>query len=169
MMCCVRTNARTPRPTSLRKSAAGGRRPLLVRLVLCAFAGLPASGCALSFPLAGFTADQTATGSIGRSDALLFKALDQEDWRRAKAAMAVALDPQGNGASVAWDNPKSGAHGRFVAAANPVAKADAICRDFKANMVPAAANDREIVGSACRDPGGDWTVRQAAERKAEAS
>lgn len=139
---------------------------MLVRLVLCTLVGLPASGCALSFPLAGFMSDQTATGSVGRSDALLFKALDQEDWRRAKAALAVALDPQGNGASVAWANPTSGAHGSFVAAANPVARADAICRDFRASMVPAAANDREIVGSACRDGGGDWTVRQATERNA---
>lgn len=168
-MCCVRTIPRTAAPNPLSPRASGDLRPLLVRLALCAFAGLPASGCALSFPLAGFTADQTATGAIDRSDALLFKALDQEDWRRAKAAMAIALDPQGNGAGVAWDNPRSGAHGSFVAAANPVAKADSICRDFKASMVPAAANNREIVGSACREPDGDWTVRQAAERKAGAS
>ena len=164
-MCCVGNTARTTAPHPLTRPSAG-MQLLLVRVVLCAFVALPASGCALSFPLAGFTTDQTATGSIGRSDALLFKALDQEDWRRAKAAMAVALDPQGNGASVAWDNPTSGAHGRFVAIANPVARADAVCRDFKASMVPAASSDREVVGSACRDPGGDWTVRQASERNA---
>ena len=31
--------------------------------------------------------------------------MDAEDWRRAKSALDTALDPQGNGASVAWDNP----------------------------------------------------------------
>ncbi len=77
--------------------------------------------------------------------------------------MAVALDPQGNGASVAWENPASGARGSFVASAAPVARADAICRAFRAHMVPEASAGREIDGSACRNTDGDWAVKQAAE------
>ena len=136
---------------------------MAARLLICALAALPASGCALSFPMSGFMVDNTATGSIPRPEALLFKTLDQEDARRARAAMAVALDPQGNGASVAWDNPRSGAKGTFVAATAPVAKADAICRDFRARVAPTPAEEREVRGSACRDGDGQWSVREAAD------
>ncbi|WP_245572734.1 RT0821/Lpp0805 family surface protein [Lichenihabitans psoromatis] len=110
-------------------------------------------------------ADQSPTGSINRSTVVLSKELDGEDWRRAKAALAVALDPQGNGASVAWDNPRSGAKGSFIATAAPFSKNDKICRSFKAHVVPDPHADRHIEGSACRGPDGDWTVADAREEK----
>lgn len=113
----------------------------------------------------GFISDRTATGSIARPDALLFKALDQEDGRRAKAALAVALDPQGNGESVAWDNPQSGAKGSFVAVAPPFAKADKVCRAFEARVIADAGSERAVDGSACRDDGGDWAVAELREIK----
>ena len=122
-----------------------------------------ASACSLSFPMEGFIADPTATGSIARPDTLLFKALDQEDGRRAKAALAVALDPQGNGASVAWDNPQSGAKGTFVAVAPAFSRADKVCRAFRAHIVPDPHKEREVNGSACRDGGGEWAVADARE------
>ena len=162
-MCCVGISAKTVTATSGGSLARGAT----ARVLMCVILGLPASGCALSFPIAGFT-DDTATGSIAKPDALLFKALDQEDWRRAKAAMAVALDPQGNGASVAWDNPQSGAHGSFVAAAAPFPRQDAICRAFHAHVVPAPKSERDVSGSACRAPDGDWTVREAALKQVAA-
>ena len=58
----------------------------------------------------------------------------REDWRRAKSALDTALDPQGNGASVAWDNPTSGAKGSFLPLAQPYPKDDGICRPFAAHL-----------------------------------
>jgi surface antigen len=146
-------------------AVAAGRsdRPFL-RLILCAGLCVTACGCSVSMPMSGFVTDPMTTGSIARPDALLFKALDQEDGRRAKAALAVALDPQGNGASVAWSNPQSGAKGVFVASAPPVARDDLVCRDFKAHVMPDAKSDREVDGSACRDAGGEWRVAEAREK-----
>lgn len=130
---------------------------------MCIAAALPASGCSMSFPMAGFVSDPVVTGSTNKNDALLYKALDPEDWRRAKAALAVALDPQGNGASVGWDNPQSGARGSFAAAAGPIPANDLICRPFKAHMHPGPGAERELSGSACRGPDGEWLVRDASE------
>lgn len=124
-----------------------------------------ASACSLSFPMQGFVSDRTVTGSIARPDALLYKALDQEDGRRAKAALAVALDPQGNGESVAWDNPQSGAKGSFVAVAAPFAQADKVCRAFQAHVIADAGPERAVDGSACRDDGGEWSVADLRELK----
>ena len=130
---------------------------------MCGGGALAASGCSLSFPIAGFVSDPTATGSINRSSALLNRELDQEDWRRAKAALAVALDPQGSGASVIWSNPATGARGSFAAAAPPVAKADAVCRAFAAEVTAAKGTPRHVNGSACRGRDGDWAVAEARE------
>ena len=58
----------------------------------------PSTGaCSLSVPMASLKPDDLATGTIDRSAAMLSPALDREDWRRARAALAVTLDPQGNG------------------------------------------------------------------------
>ena len=128
--------------------------------------GLLASGCSLSFPIAGFVSDSTATGSVNRSAALLAKELDQEDWRRAKAALAVALDPQGNGSTVPWANPASGAKGSFAATAVPFPARDSVCRAFLAHVMPDSRTDRQVQGSACRESDGDWVVAEAKELKA---
>jgi surface antigen len=139
----------------------------LARLASCGAAGFLVTACSMSFPIAGFVADPTATGSIDRSAALMSRQLDQEDWRRAKAALAVALDPQGNGASVAWGNPRSGAKGSFVALAPPYTKADKVCRAFAAHIMPDAKSDRDLDGSACRGRDGEWVLADAKEiRKA---
>lgn len=145
-------------------AAAGCLERLLPRLILCAGLGVTAAGCSISMPMNGFVTDQMATGSIQRPDALLFKALDQEDDRRAKAALAVALDPQGNGASVAWSNPQSGAKGVFVASAPPFTRDSLVCRAFTAHVMPDAKSEREVDGSACRGEGGEWRVAEAREK-----
>jgi surface antigen len=130
---------------------------------MCCGVSLAASGCSLSFPMAGFVDDPIATGSIARTDALLFKALDQEDGRRARAALAVALDPQGNGASVAWSNPQSGAKGSFVATAVPFTEGSHVCRAFRADVEPDPRSAHAVEGSACRGAEGEWTVSDARE------
>lgn len=124
------------------------------------------AGCSLSFPIAGFKADDAPTGTIERSAAMLSPALDREDWRRAKAALSVALDPQGNGGGVNWLNPQSGAKGSFVALAPPFLDQDRICRTFDAEVSTAPRSGRRLSGSACRQGDGGWELRDARDAKA---
>jgi surface antigen len=124
---------------------------------------------ALSFALAGCSAiplpsfigsRQDVTGSINPANAIS-SAMDMEDWRRARGAMGLALDPQGNGEPVAWDNPKSGAKGVFtpVGPAKPVD--ERICRAFIAT-VGGALPPRALQGSACRSKDGEWAIGEVA-------
>ncbi len=140
-------------------------RRLLATMAVCICLGLPTGACSLSFPMPGFASDDSPTGSINKSAAALSPALDKEDWRRAKAALAVALDPQGNGANVAWDNPQSGAKGSFVALAPPFLEKDRICRAFKASVSAAPAGQRRLGGSACRSEDGAWVLAEVKEQK----
>jgi surface antigen len=84
--------------------------------------------------------------------------LDEEDWRRARAAMATALDPQGNGGHVRWDNADSGNKGSFAPVGNPFLIKDEICRSFVA-MVSLKEPDQWFQGSACRVTASEWTIK----------
>ncbi len=118
------------------------------------------AACSLSIPIAGFKAENEGpTGSIDRSAGMISPALDREDWRRAKAALAVALDPQGNGTGVLWQNTASGAKGSFAALAPPFLDHDRICRTFTAVVAPKAQPEHRIAGSACRESDGAWVLR----------
>lgn len=152
-----------PADDEIRSALSRRGRGGVLLLLMCGGAALLTSACSMSFPITGFMADRTPTGSIDGSAGLLTKELDQEDWRRAKAALGVALDPQGNGASVAWDNPRSGARGSFVAIAPPFSKADSICRAFQAHMAPSVRTEHVFAGSACRGPDGEWALADAKE------
>ena len=96
------------------------------------------------------------TGSI-RGVSPLSNSLDQEDWRRAKGAMGLALDPQGNGSAVSWENPQSRAKGSFTPVGEAKAVDDKICRAFIAELAGSLKNE-QLQGDACRDRGGDWTI-----------
>ena len=63
-------------------------------------------------PLLSPDAKEDKAGAVEKSS--LASLLDAEDWRRAKAALSTALDPQGNGSLVGWDNPDSGNKGRLI-------------------------------------------------------
>ena len=161
------------RPVDVRRARGGNNRarrdcgagvllPAALRAgALLLLAGLPA-GCSLSFPIEGIAADTAPTGSIDRTAAVLPPGLDREDLRRARAALAVALDPQGNGARVGWQNPQSGAHGAFAASAPPFADRDRVCRRFGGDITPAAGGEHRLSGSACRENDGSWQVRSDA-------
>jgi surface antigen len=113
------------------------------------------SGCATSLRVPSFSAE--VTGSIAAPASPLSPSLDPEDWRRAKGAMGLALDPQGNGAPVSWDNPQTGARGGFTPAGAAYARDDKICRAFTAEL-SGAASAAKLQGTACRDSSGDWTI-----------
>lgn len=107
--------------------------------------------------------DREPTGSIAKTSvpavSPLSHNLEAEDWRRARAALATALDPQGNGATVAWDNPQTGRKGTFIPVAAPFPDDGQVCRAFIAKID--GGESKEIIqGSACRVGGtDDWTVR----------
>jgi surface antigen len=153
------------------RSANIGRRDAFVpaglsRLALLGLVfGLPLGlgGCATAIPLPSFISREDITGSI-RPISPLSPSLDAEDWRRAKGAMGVALDPQGNGMPVAWDNPKSGAKGVFrpVGEAKPVD--DKVCRAFIADLA-GSVPDQSVQGTACRDKSGDWALGEVSPWK----
>lgn len=130
---------------------------LFARISFLAMGGALASAC--SMPVPGLSLDEGPTGAIKSPVTSPFSAeMDGEDWRRAKSALDTALDPQGNGAKVAWDNPQSGAKGAFIPLAQPYPKDDGICRAFTARIETKGRDARSLRSSACRRNGGDWIV-----------
>ncbi|QBR72755.1 hypothetical protein CU048_07845 [Beijerinckiaceae bacterium] len=115
----------------------------------------------MSFPISPLMSppsSEDTTGAIPKSP--LATLLDAEDWRRAKAALSTALDPQGNGALVTWENPDSGHKGSF----RPVGKAypseSGICRVFLAE-IDRKSDPKSIQGTACADKQGQWTIAES--------
>ena len=72
-------------------------------------------------------------------------------------ALAVALDPQGPGTQVSWDNPASTRKGTFTPTGAPFVKDDEICRDFSAHLSSPSAS--ALQGTACRPSGGEWAIK----------
>lgn len=97
------------------------------------------------------------TGSIDRPVRALAASLDAEDWRRAYAALGVALDPQGSGAPVNWDNPQSGMRGVFTPVGPAYPSDDKLCRAFLADIA-GRTQPQTLQGAGCREKSGDWIV-----------
>lgn len=143
---------------------------MLCLLLICAVAS---GGCSITLPY--FSADKAVlaepvatTASVApapnKAAALLSSELGPEDWRRASGAMALALDPQGNGAPVTWDNPESGLKGVFAPVSGPILRADEICRAFLSTTVLQHGTSK-LQGTACRPSGGDWLIKDIAPWK----
>lgn len=141
------------------------------RLIACALLCRSLAACAVATPFSEGV-DAQPTGSISapapQADASprLLAWLDDEDRRRALGAMAIALDPLGNGASVRWDNPMSKAHGQITPIGFAFPSKDLICRKFSARFDTAAVA-RVEEGSACRDKNAEWTIAELRPAKAE--
>ena len=149
----------------LEYSASGAPREGRARTVALGIAtGLLAgslAGCGISFSIGSLRGDDDRpTGSIAAPRAPaspLSPALNEEDWRRARSALAVALDPQGNGSAAGWDNPESGLKGTFTPVGGPLVKGERICRAFIASMVGVRGQDW-LQGQACRGSAPDWSI-----------
>lgn len=143
---------------------AAGRRGvrLAMRTALLALCGGWLAGCALTVPMGSAVTDDVPTGTIKPAEhpSPFSPGMDAEDWRRAKSALDTALDPQGNGASVSWANPASGARGSFVPLAQVYPKGDGICRSFAAHVAVRGGAETVLHSSACRVNSGDWVVGQ---------
>lgn len=141
-----------------------------MKMLAAGLIALSAGACSFSFGVVGLDEkdpEPQVTGSIAPKAPLALSAdLDEEDWRRAKAALAVALDPQGPGTQVSWDNPASSRKGAFTPTGAPFVKDDQICRSFSAHLSGATAST--LQGTACRPSGGDWAIREVKPIKAVA-
>jgi surface antigen len=143
----------------------------------CGFAAaLLVAGCSLTLPFeggrsGGLQSDGEITGSVTQRPlkaetlapgqvSLFSPKLDEEDWRRAKAALATALDPQGNGGQVRWDNADSGAKGSFAPIGNAFLAKNDICRAFIA-AVSVKEPELWFQGSACRITQTEWQIIDA--------
>lgn len=113
-------------------------------------------------PVSSAAADaELVTGSIApKAASPLSPRLDQEDWRRARAALATALDPQGNGGVVRWENGESGRKGSFAPVGNAYLVKDEICRSFVASLM-LDEPEQWLQGSACRVSPTEWTIKDA--------
>lgn len=103
--------------------------------------------------------EPVVTGSIAKRPASFGPDLGDEDWRRANAALGVALDPQGNGRPVKWDNPETGLRGSVNPTGLPYVADDLICRDFLASVI-GPENSRFVRGTGCKPSGGAWELRK---------
>jgi surface antigen len=140
-----------------------GRKPLIWAAQACILGALPAflAGCSMAFPISPLmspVAKEDAAGAVPKSS--LARLLDAEDWRRAKAALSTALDPQGNGSLVGWDNPDSGNKGSFTPVGKPFPLEAGICRVFLAE-VDRKGDEHAMQGTACSDKRGEWTIAEA--------
>lgn len=140
-----------------RPAGRRGRRRALRAFARRLFASPAGHGVAVAGR--GLSGDRLHSEIRGAGGLALSRKLDVEDWRRARAALATALDPQGNGSAVAWDNPQSGRRGSFIPVAAPYPADGQVCRAFIAKID--AVPDKEVVqGAACRVAGtDDWDVK----------
>lgn len=136
--------------------------------MLAILAPLACGGCSLGLvtfqaePEAGartLAPEPTATGSLGRRPTSFGPDLGEEDWRRAHAALGVALDPQGNGRPVRWDNPDSALRGSVNPTGLPYVADDEICRDFLASVI-GPDGSRFVRGTGCKPSGGAWALKR---------
>jgi surface antigen len=145
--------------------------PLARRLIGCALLCQGLSACAVATPFGG-DFDASPTGSISgpkakvADPAALPASMDEEDRRRALGALAIALDPQGNGATVRWDNPVSKAHGQVTPLGYAYPSKDVICRDFSA-LFDTRAGAQAAHGAACRDKSAQWAIAELRPAKAD--
>ncbi len=97
---------------------------------------------------------QSATGKPALADHL-----GPEDLRRANGALALALDPQGNGQPVTWENAESRSSGKFTPVGWPFLKDHEVCRAFQTSVI--TVTDRQTLrGVACRPSGGEWSISE---------
>lgn len=149
------------------KDLSGRARPVAGLSAAVMVAGLSlcmltaCGGPVLTFPGAAVEkrAEPESTGSIDRPPTRFGRGLDEEDWRRAHAALSVALDPQGNGQPVKWDNPATAAHGAISPAGLPYVAHDEVCRDFTASVVTKGGS-RSLRGTGCKPSGAGWLLKR---------
>lgn len=129
------------------------------------------SGCAVILPFDSLQPDLETTQSINPPSALLSHDLNEEDWRRAQSALSLAVDPQGSGQPVNWDNPASKKRGVFTPIGQFTLVENTICRKFISVLIDqtksqikhqakfAGHGESRHEGQACRVGPGEWVMK----------
>ena len=112
----------------------------------------------MSFPMASLMPGDDVTAS--NSTVPFGRMLDEEGRRRETAALATALDPQGDGATVKWDNGKSGDRGAITAVGKAYNADSKVCRAFVGELKQGDTT-RRLQGIACAVSAGEWKVTEA--------
>ncbi len=137
-------------------TTAGGVPPVLVAVLVLTVSLLTA--CSMSFPISPLLPAGTDEDGAGEPLPQPFVGiLADRDWRRAKAALITALDPQGNGSPAAWMNPLSGNKGSFAPEGNAYLSDAKTCRSFLAT-IERKDGAGSLEGTACRGNRGEWTI-----------
>ena len=139
------------------RSAPSRLQGFLLRATAVMAAATGLCGCSTAIPLPSFISQDDVVSSIRKPVSPLSNALDAEDWRRASGALSVALDPQGSGQPVRWDNPSTGVKGSFAPVGEAQAVDGRICRAFLSEL-GGAHPTQSLQGTGCREKSGDWTV-----------
>ena len=145
-----------------RHSAFGAdpQTPRVISRFVLLLASLQLAACSIAMPAShgdDLHVGAEATGSIRKPAPDLARGLEAEDMRRARAALATALDPQGSGERVDWENPQSGAKGVFTPVGQAYPSDGRVCRAFLAEVVT-NHNEERLQGTACRDKSAEWTL-----------
>lgn len=135
-----------------------------IKRALFAFILAPAlGGCSFLWPMFESDRSEIPTGSIAKpaepleANHPIFKNLSEEDMRRAKGAMGIALDPGGNGKAVRWENSETKTSGAFEPKDLAYASPRGVCRLFAA-QVKRDTESKDFTGTACKDDFGQWNV-----------
>ena len=122
---------------------------------------LTTGGCMNAGPMASLMADEDVTGSIQASasgvSASPLPLLSPDDWTAASKALDAALDPQGSGVAVVWENPASGMRGSMTAVGATYAADGLTCRAFLTE-IDVGPPPRRLQGRGCRTGDGPWAV-----------
>ena len=80
---------------------------------------------------------------------------------KGQSGLATALDPQGDGSPVSWDNPQSGVKGSFAPTGKAYPVDAKVCRSFRTE-VERKAGVTAMQGLACADKTGEWAIAEVA-------
>jgi surface antigen len=110
----------------------------------------------MTVPMGSLLPADGVTGSLA-SPVPFGGLLDEEDRRREGAALATALDPQGDGATVHWENRKTRSKGSITASGRAYPADGKVCRGFVGQLSRETLN-RSVQGTACTVAAGQWAV-----------
>ncbi len=120
-------------------------------------AALALAGCSTALPS---LIDDEPIGSIKPKASPLSAAYDPRDWRIAEPVLASSLRGPGGAAPAIWSDADTGAHGQFLALAEPFDRNGQSCRTFVAQLVDGkAAKKLKAVG--CPDDSGEVAIFDA--------
>jgi surface antigen len=150
---------RKPRYKATRKARLWRLRAKAIALALTL--GAATSGCSYKLDsLSGKAEDHTASLRPAAQAAAPQAANPSDsDLAHAKAAAAAVVASTDKGASVPWENPRTGARGSVSPIADAYTQDGFQCRDFLASYIRDGA-ESWLQGDACRIHQGKWTVRK---------